>query len=57
VKETEGKAGAPIAIKGFVRYALGEGIEKATGDSPPKWPPPSRADAAPPRLAVIVDMT
>ncbi len=32
VKETEGKAGAPIAIKGFVRYALGEGIEKATGD-------------------------
>jgi elongation factor Ts len=32
VKETEGKAGAPIAIKGFQRYALGEGIEKATGD-------------------------
>ena len=32
VKETEGKVGAPIAIKGFVRYALGEGIEKATGD-------------------------
>ncbi len=32
VKETEGKAGAPIVIKGFVRYALGEGIEKATGD-------------------------
>ena len=32
VKETEGKAGAPITIKGFVRYALGEGIEKATGD-------------------------
>ena len=32
VKETEGKAGAPIAIKGFVRYALGEGIEKTTGD-------------------------
>ena len=29
VKEHEGKAGAPIAIKGFVRYALGEGIEKA----------------------------
>jgi len=32
VKETEGKAGAPIAILGFKRYALGEGIEKATGD-------------------------
>jgi elongation factor Ts len=32
VKETEGKAGAPIAIKGFVRYALGEGIEKASSD-------------------------
>ncbi len=32
VKELEGKAGAPIAIKGFVRYALGEGIEKATSD-------------------------
>ena len=32
VKEIEGKAGAPIAIKGFVRYALGEGIEKQTSD-------------------------
>ena len=32
VKETEGKAGAPIAVKGFKRYALGEGIEKTTGD-------------------------
>jgi elongation factor Ts len=32
VKETEGKAGAPIAIKGFVRYALGEGIEKTASD-------------------------
>ena len=32
VKETEGKAGALIAIAGFKRYALGEGIEKATGD-------------------------
>ena len=28
VKETEGKAGAPIAIKGFVRFALGEGVDK-----------------------------
>jgi elongation factor Ts len=32
IKELEGKAGAPIAIKGFERYALGEGIEKATSD-------------------------
>ncbi|MFO1101768.1 MAG: translation elongation factor Ts [Methylocystis sp.] len=32
LKELEGKAGAPIAIKGFERYALGEGIEKATSD-------------------------
>ncbi|PWB81508.1 MAG: elongation factor Ts [Methylocystaceae bacterium] len=32
LKEHEGKAGAPIALKGFVRYALGEGIEKATSD-------------------------
>ena len=27
-KEAEGKAGAPIEITGFVRFALGEGIEK-----------------------------
>lgn len=32
LKEHEGKAGAPIALKGFVRYALGEGIEKETSD-------------------------
>ncbi len=32
VKELEGKAGAPIAIKGFVRYALGEGIERQASD-------------------------
>jgi elongation factor Ts len=29
VKEAESKVGAPIALKGFVRYALAEGIEKA----------------------------
>jgi elongation factor Ts len=28
VKEAEGQVGAPITIKGFVRYALAEGIEK-----------------------------
>lgn len=32
VKELEGKAGAPIVIAGFKRYALGEGIEKAASD-------------------------
>lgn len=32
LKEHEGKAGAPIALEGFVRYALGEGIEKETSD-------------------------
>ncbi len=31
LKEAEGKAGAPVSIKGFVRYALGEGIEKEEG--------------------------
>jgi elongation factor Ts len=28
VKEVEGKIGAPVRITGFVRYALGEGIER-----------------------------
>jgi elongation factor Ts len=28
VKEAEGKAGAPIKVTGFARFALGEGIEK-----------------------------
>ncbi|RVU17124.1 translation elongation factor Ts [Methylobacterium oryzihabitans] len=28
LKEAEGKAGAPVKLTGFVRYALGEGIEK-----------------------------
>ena len=32
VKEAEGKAGAAIKIASFVRYALGEGIEKGGGD-------------------------
>jgi elongation factor Ts len=31
-KELEGKAGAPVKITGFVRYALGEGIEKKADD-------------------------
>jgi elongation factor Ts len=32
VKDAEGKVGAPIKITGFVRYALGEGIEKQESD-------------------------
>jgi len=32
LKETEAKAGAPIKIGGFVRYALGEGIGRPDGD-------------------------
>jgi elongation factor Ts len=32
LKEVEGKLGSPIAIKGFVRYALGEGVEKQEQD-------------------------
>src|SRR6266581_2975766 len=32
LKEGEGKAGGPIKVTGFVRYALGEGIEKQETD-------------------------
>jgi elongation factor Ts len=32
LKEAEGKVGAPIKIAGFVRYALGEGIERQETD-------------------------
>lgn len=32
LKEAEGKVGGPIKISGFVRYALGEGIEKQESD-------------------------
>jgi elongation factor Ts len=32
VKEAEGKVGGPIKIKGFVRYALGEGIDRPDSD-------------------------
>ena len=32
LKETEAKAGAPIKIGGFKRFALGEGIERPGGD-------------------------
>jgi elongation factor Ts len=31
-KEAEGKAGGPIKITGFVRYALGEGIDRPDSD-------------------------
>jgi elongation factor Ts len=33
VKDAEKSAGAPIAVKGFVRYQLGEGIEKPAEES------------------------
>jgi elongation factor Ts len=33
VKEAEGKVGAPIRITGYVRYALGEGIERPDSDN------------------------
>jgi elongation factor Ts len=32
LKEAEGKVGGPIKVAGFVRYALGEGIEKKESD-------------------------
>jgi elongation factor Ts len=32
IKEAEGKAGGPIKVKGFVRFALGEGIDRPEGD-------------------------
>src|ERR1700757_994218 len=32
VKEAEGKVGGPVKITGFVRYALGEGIERQETD-------------------------
>jgi elongation factor Ts len=32
LKESEGKVGATIKVTGFVRFALGEGIERPTGD-------------------------
>jgi elongation factor Ts len=28
LKEAESKAGKPVTLKSFIRYALGEGIEK-----------------------------
>jgi elongation factor Ts len=32
LKDAEGKAGAPIKVTGFVRFALGEGIERPDSD-------------------------
>jgi elongation factor Ts len=32
LKEAEGKVGAPIKVTGFLRYALGEGIERRETD-------------------------
>ena len=33
IKEAEGKVGGPIKVTGFVRYALGEGIDRPESDS------------------------
>ena len=33
IKEAEKTVGAPISVAGFVRYALGEGIEKPAEDA------------------------
>ena len=32
IKEAEGKVGGPIKVSGFVRFALGEGIDRPEGD-------------------------
>ena len=32
IKEAEGQVGGPIKVTGFVRYALGEGIDRPEGD-------------------------
>jgi elongation factor Ts len=32
IKEAEGRAGSPIKVTGFVRYALGEGIDRPDSD-------------------------
>jgi elongation factor Ts len=32
LKEAEGKTGAPVKLAGFIRFALGEGIEKEETD-------------------------
>ncbi len=32
LKEAEGKVGGPIKLSGFLRFALGEGIERPDSD-------------------------
>ena len=32
LKEAEGKVGGPVKVTGFVRYKLGEGVEKQESD-------------------------
>ncbi|HTC05438.1 MAG TPA: elongation factor Ts, partial [Xanthobacteraceae bacterium] len=32
LKDAEAKVGAPIKVTGFVRFALGEGIDRPSGD-------------------------
>jgi elongation factor Ts len=38
VAETAKELGSPVTVKGFVRFALGEGVEKKPTTSRPKWP-------------------
>ena len=32
LKEAKGKVGGPLKVAGFVRFALGEGVERREGD-------------------------
>ena len=51
LKEAEGKVGGPIKVTGFVRYTLGEGIEKQESDFAAEVAAAAgpRADGTPPR--------
>ncbi len=37
MNEAAKAAGAPIVLKGYLRFALGEGIEKETSDFAAEW--------------------
>src|SRR5262249_522632 len=39
LKEAEGKVGGPIKVTGFVRYAVGEGIERQEAENPHRSSP------------------
>jgi len=46
VKEAEGKAGGPIKVAGFVRFALGKGSRRPSTDSPGRLPQPAASTKA-----------